>query len=37
MEMGNIAAIDVSQWVSKDPAGDFARELITLVEGAETK
>jgi glycosyltransferase involved in cell wall biosynthesis len=37
MEMGNTAAVDVRQWVSKDPAGDFARELITLVEGAETK
>jgi glycosyltransferase involved in cell wall biosynthesis len=30
MDMGNIAAIDVRRWVSKDPTEDFVRELATL-------
>lgn len=32
-EMGEAAAIDVRKWVSPDPAGDFARELASLVNG----
>ena len=31
--MGNQAAADVRQFVSRDPSEDFARELETLVEG----
>jgi hypothetical protein len=30
--MGQRAAEDVRQWVSADPAEDFAKELITLLE-----
>jgi glycosyltransferase involved in cell wall biosynthesis len=29
-EMGSIAAVDVRNWVSRDPGGDFARELAAL-------
>jgi glycosyltransferase involved in cell wall biosynthesis len=35
-EMGERAAIDVRQWVSPDPAGDFARELTALADGVKT-
>ena len=35
-EMGSTAASDVRQWVSADPAEDFVRELVALVEGAGT-
>ncbi len=31
-QMGEQAAIDVREWVSADPAEDFARELCTLVD-----
>jgi glycosyltransferase involved in cell wall biosynthesis len=34
IEMGGTAAIDVRQWVSRDPAEDFAQELLTLVDSA---
>jgi glycosyltransferase involved in cell wall biosynthesis len=33
-EMGEVAAADVRQWVSRDPAEDFANELVSLVESA---
>jgi glycosyltransferase involved in cell wall biosynthesis len=33
-EMGSIAANDVRQWVSADPAEDFVRELIAIGEDA---
>jgi glycosyltransferase involved in cell wall biosynthesis len=33
MDMGNAAATDIRQLVSKDPGGDFVRELLTLVDG----
>jgi glycosyltransferase involved in cell wall biosynthesis len=36
-QMGETAASDVRQWVSKDPAEDFVRELTALVDGAGTK
>jgi glycosyltransferase involved in cell wall biosynthesis len=32
-EMGQRAAADVRAWVSADPAEDFARELMSLVDG----
>lgn len=31
-EMGEAAAADVRRWVSRDPAEDFANELLALVE-----
>jgi len=34
-EMGRLAAEDVRQWVSADPAEDFVRELESLVESNE--
>ena len=34
-EMGCTAARDVRAWVSADPSEDFARELMSLVDGAE--
>ena len=36
-EMGNTAANDVRQWVSQDPAEDFARELTALVEDTDER
>jgi len=36
-EMGKRAAADVRQFVSRDPAEDFARELESLVEAQGTK
>lgn len=33
--MGERAAADVREWVSADPAEDFARELMSLVDGSE--
>jgi glycosyltransferase involved in cell wall biosynthesis len=33
--MGETAAADVRAWVSADPAEDFARELMSLVDGTE--
>jgi glycosyltransferase involved in cell wall biosynthesis len=36
-KMGETAARDVRKWVSADPAEDFARELMALVEGPATK
>jgi glycosyltransferase involved in cell wall biosynthesis len=32
-EMGEAAAVDVRQWVSPDPTGDFVRDLDCLVNG----
>ena len=34
MEMGSTAAIDVRQWVTRDPSADFVGELETLIESA---
>jgi glycosyltransferase involved in cell wall biosynthesis len=36
-EMGNTAAKDVREWVSPDPAGDFANELERLAAEVQTK
>jgi glycosyltransferase involved in cell wall biosynthesis len=36
-EMGERAASDVRQWVSPDPAGDFARELASLMDGGNQR
>jgi glycosyltransferase involved in cell wall biosynthesis len=36
-EMGNTAATDVRQWVSKDPSEDFVHELLTLVDSANER
>jgi glycosyltransferase involved in cell wall biosynthesis len=33
--IGDAAAADVRRWVSEDPAGDFARDLETLVRAPE--
>jgi glycosyltransferase involved in cell wall biosynthesis len=37
MDMGNTAAIDVRQWVSKDPSEDFVRELSALVDDTDER
>ena len=37
MDMGNTAAIDVREWVSKDPSEDFVRELSALVDDADER
>ena len=34
-EMGRVAASDVRQWVSADPAEDFVRDLESLVESSD--
>jgi glycosyltransferase involved in cell wall biosynthesis len=37
MDMGNTAATDVRQWVSKDPSEDFVRELSALVDDTDKR
>jgi glycosyltransferase involved in cell wall biosynthesis len=37
MDMGNTAAIDVREWVSKDPSEDFVRELSALVDDGDER
>jgi glycosyltransferase involved in cell wall biosynthesis len=32
LDMGNAAATDVRQWVSRDPSEDFVRELLALID-----
>jgi glycosyltransferase involved in cell wall biosynthesis len=36
-EMGNVAAVDVRHFVGRDPGEEFARELMTIADGAASK
>lgn len=36
-EMGNVAAVDVRHFVGRDPGDEFARELMTIADGAASK